>query len=425
MDANTPSGRTGRRARVALLAATILTVAVAGNLAVSTTLPGRAEATIGVDDYPNFADGSVDPWRFIAGYCTSFVAWRLNNDNHLAFTNGMGGGWFGNATNWGDNARALGYRVDTTPAVGAVAQWTGADMPTSGGMGHVSWVKQVNSDGSVVVEEYNYYQRFTYDQRITGAPHYIHLQDLGWSPPPTDPPPTAPPTTAPPSQAPVPVPFTSWSAFVQKQFLDTFARPPTANEATSWGNLLSNGDLDPDVFTSTLVDSGPLPSFLGPVTRLYNAYFRRPPDSAGLSFWVGQNWGGMSLNAISSSFAQSQEFVNTYGWLDQNGFVTQLYNNTMGRAPDSGGLAYWVDELNSGRLSRGDVMVGFSESNEFKFRSNAGTQVTVIYEALLNRAPDPGGWSYWSGVLPTGPNTEAVLIKAIRTSQEYRNRIGG
>ena len=408
-----------------VLAAALAVAALVGNLAVVAGLPGRAEATIGVDDYPRLTPGSVDPWRFIAGYCTSFVAWRLSNDNQLPFTNGMGGGWFGNATNWGDNARMLGYRVDTTPAVGAVAQWTGADMPSSGGLGHVAWVKQVNPDGSVVVEEYNYNQRFTYDQRVTRAPHYIHLRDLAAPAPPPTPPPTTAPVAPREVTVPPPVPFGSWSAFVQAQFNDAVGRDPSGAEAAAWIDLLAGGGIGPDVFTATLIDTGPLPDQLGPVVRLYNAYFRRVPDSDGLAYWAARYRSGAALNEISSWFAQSPEFLATYGSLDQTGFTIQLYRNTMARDPDPGGLAYWVDELNSGRRSRGDVLVGFSESDEFRFRSGPSTEVSVIYMALLGRTPDPEGSAYWTAVLPTGPNTESLLVGAIRTSPEYRARRGG
>jgi surface antigen len=46
---------------------------------------GAASATAGVDDYPAnlksaAQDSLVDPWGFYNRECTSFVAWRLNND---------------------------------------------------------------------------------------------------------------------------------------------------------------------------------------------------------------------------------------------------------------------------------------------------------------------------------------------------------
>src|SRR4051794_9359197 len=100
-----------------------------------------------------------DPWGFALRNCTSFVAWRLRNTNGFTdFSNHLADGAFGNADTWDDNARALGYLVDDVPAVGAVAQ------TDTGRVGHVAWVSAVG-DGTVTVEEYNYYVAGGYDVR--------------------------------------------------------------------------------------------------------------------------------------------------------------------------------------------------------------------------------------------------------------------
>jgi len=46
--------------------------------------------------------------------------------------------------------------------------------------------------------------------------------------------------------------------------------------------------------------------------------------------------------------------------------VVKLYNNVLNRDPDAGGLAFWVDQLNAGTLTRPQVLTGFSESAENK-----------------------------------------------------------
>lgn len=137
------------------------------------------------DDYPSnlknaAKDQIVDPWRFYNRECTSFVAWRLNSVNGVAFHNTMTGpngvaGQFGNAKNWSANAGRIGYRVDSTPAVGSVAWWP------SGTYGHVAWVAQVNADGTVVVEEYNYASDGKYGTRRIAASSvngFIHIKDM-------------------------------------------------------------------------------------------------------------------------------------------------------------------------------------------------------------------------------------------------------
>ena len=130
--------------------------------------PGTAWATIGTDDYPTNLkaadpDTVVDPWGFYNRECVSFVAWRLNNDNGMAFSNNMSvnkvAGHFGFAYQWKDNAvKLFGASVyDGTPTIGSVAWWGVSDYTPSG---HVAYVDSIayNGDGSVSsinIEQYN------------------------------------------------------------------------------------------------------------------------------------------------------------------------------------------------------------------------------------------------------------------------------
>ena len=114
-----------------------------------------------------------DPWGFFKRQCTSFVAWKMRTANGVDFFNGMKGGWFGNANNWGPNAERIGYIVNKTPAVGSIAWWINSNG------GHVAWVSRVDVTG-VYVEEYN--DDFNGNYRtgpIRSEPNgYIHIKDL-------------------------------------------------------------------------------------------------------------------------------------------------------------------------------------------------------------------------------------------------------
>lgn len=154
---------------------------LAGLLAASlvfTMAPQRVYASgiIG-DDYPaeyknKAQDTVIDRWRFWNRECTSFVAWRLNSQNGVGFTNYYLGPQWGNAGNWGNVARRLGITVDNTPAVGAV-WWSSR--------GHVAWVAAVNGN-KVTIEEYNYDYTGTYQCRenilASTATGYIHIKDI-------------------------------------------------------------------------------------------------------------------------------------------------------------------------------------------------------------------------------------------------------
>ena len=135
------------------------------------------------DDYPSkysvpAKDSVVDEWNFLNRECTSFCAWRLNSRNGVAFNNYYKGVHWGDAYNWGSAARSVGITVDNTPAVGSVA-WSSS--------GHVAWVNAVNSDGTVVIEEYNTTWQGVQDEtgrylsRVVTADHftgYIHISDM-------------------------------------------------------------------------------------------------------------------------------------------------------------------------------------------------------------------------------------------------------
>ncbi|ATB69047.1 outer membrane calcium-binding protein [Sulfurospirillum diekertiae] len=100
--------------------------------------------------------------------------------------------------------------------------------------------------------------------------------------------------------------------------------------------------------------------------RLYQAAFDRTPDKAGLGYWISAMNSGTSLQNVASSFLASTEFQSMYGTNASNStFVTLLYNNILNRAPDDGGMNYWLNELSQNDIShRAGVLASFSESAE-------------------------------------------------------------
>jgi surface antigen len=144
-------------------------------------------ATPLTNDYPAYLraqprDALVDPWYFYSRECTSFVAWRLTNDNRLPFSNSWGGVHWGNAYQWAAAARSLGFPVNGTPSVGSVAWWNAGSASSS--LGHVAWVARVYSDDSILIEEYNYVSPGNYSQRhlypgtYTWPSAFLHLGGL-------------------------------------------------------------------------------------------------------------------------------------------------------------------------------------------------------------------------------------------------------
>ncbi|MEN9867040.1 MAG: hypothetical protein RL748_2630, partial [Pseudomonadota bacterium] len=101
------------------------------------------------------------------------------------------------------------------------------------------------------------------------------------------------------------------------------------------------------------------------VYRVYQAAFNRTPDQDGLGFWIKQIDKGVQLTDIASGFIQSGEFKALYGAAPANpDLVNKFYQNVLHRAPDAGGLNFWVDALNSHRATPEQVLAQFAESPE-------------------------------------------------------------
>jgi hypothetical protein len=146
------------------------------------------------------------------------------------------------------------------------------------------------------------------------------------------------------------------------------------------------------------------------VWRLYQAYFLRQPDRAGLDYWVGESRAGLSLQSTSDYFERSDELVARYGSLGNAAFVSLVYGNVMCRQPDAGGFAYWLDLLDRGRLSRGELMVLFSESAEYGLRT--GTRWSIFAE--------PDAASVASDGYTIRPITGGLIVEADYRRVDFR-----
>lgn len=106
------------------------------------------------------------------------------------------------------------------------------------------------------------------------------------------------------------------------------------------------------------------------VYRLYCSYFLRYPDQGGFDFWFTTfSNGTMNLDEISNFFATSDEFTATYGTLTNRQFVELIYANILERPAEQGGFDFWLSELDNGNRTRGQIMLFFSQSDEFKAKT--------------------------------------------------------
>ena len=134
---------------------------------------------------------------------------------------------------------------------------------------------------------------------------------------------------------------------------------------------------------------------------------------------------GKRLNAISDSFASSSEFKRRYGNLSNRAFVELVYQNVLGRPGEKSGVDFWTSRLDRRVNSRGQVMTGFSESNEYRTKQASEVHVSVIYILLAGRAPTTTEFDDLVAALDASATTPTAIAQAIIDSPAYATKING
>lgn len=88
------------------------------------------------------------------------------------------------------------------------------------------------------------------------------------------------------------------------------------------------------------------------VQKLYVAYFSRPADAAGLTYWenvVAKANGNTA--AVSAAFAASQEYKDTFAGKSAYQIIDTIYMNLFGRPAESAALTFWGQGLLNGNFT--------------------------------------------------------------------------
>lgn len=214
-------------------------------------------------------------------------------------------------------------------------------------------------------------------------------------------------------------PFTSRAALVDQQYRDFMGRKATTAEQSLWagtnkatGKAYTSREII-DYFVSQ--DA----SKRGPLVRLYKAYYKRWPDAGGYDYWIRKMKNGATLMSVSDYFAQSSEFKRNYGSLSNEQFVSLVYTNVLGRVGDQAGYNYWLRKLNSGSITRGGLMIQFSESSEFKRKYGLDCDLVGVTLRMYRRAPTDGELAQWN----PDESADTIAYPIIFQSAEYAKRI--
>lgn len=213
-------------------------------------------------------------------------------------------------------------------------------------------------------------------------------------------------------------PFASSTALVQRAAKDFTGSELPLGTLVATNDKLLYGIATPQSLINGYAH-GTFDDHRGPVLRLYWAFFKRAPDLGGLNYWTNKHAKGTSIKTIANSFAASSEFKTKFGEGTNTEFITLVYQNVLERNPDPAGLAHWVAKLGAG-VTRGEMMTNFSESSEGIRKMRGEVDTVLVILGMLHRVPTTGEViSYANALELNGGQVTEVLVNALLTGAEY------
>ena len=214
--------------------------------------------------------------------------------------------------------------------------------------------------------------------------------------------------------------FANNRLFAMQQYRDFLGREGDAGGIQFYVDLLTAGTLVRGNVIENFFNSPEFAGTASPIARLYFATFLRIPDYGGLLFQIDAFKAGTPLTVIANNFTLSPEFTSRYGAISDAQYVVLLYQNILGRTPVQAEIDFHVNRLVTG-ATRGEVLVGFSESPEYQANTAHDVYVTMMYVGMLRRAPEQAGFDFWVAYMDAG-NSGLALILGFLNSPEYHNR---
>jgi len=93
------------------------------------------------------------------------------------------------------------------------------------------------------------------------------------------------------------------------------------------------------------------------ITKIYLGAFNRAPEKSGLEYWTAEVASGKTLNQVTDIIFSLPVVKAIYpDSMSNTDFLTAVYTNVFGKAPDAEGLAYWNSQLSAG-VERGRVVI--------------------------------------------------------------------
>jgi len=153
--------------------------------------------------------------------------------------------------------------------------------------------------------------------------------------------------------------------------------------------------------------------------QAYLAYFGRPADVSGLSFYASR-----TEAQVVAAFSASPESQAFFGSLITSAQIEAIYQNLFNRAAENAGLTYWSNEISTGRLSLAQASMGIlaGAQNDDKLAVTNKLAAATAFTAALDTSAEMAGYQGSSAITaaraylaPVG-STAASLTAATTTA---------
>lgn len=203
--------------------------------------------------------------------------------------------------------------------------------------------------------------------------------------------------------------------WIVQLYVQILGREPSVNEVTFWLNLFESGVPAEDVALGFIRSAE---YRANQINKLYEKYLGRKADSDGLSYWTSVWDATGGPEQVEAGIIGSAEFyataARTYPKLLPNAaWITVLYQDLLGRDPDPEGLVAWVNVQNH---SRQTVVLSFVMSDEYRL-----DQINEVFQTYLDRPVDTATASAILQAMKQGL-TQDQLLGFVLSSDEYMSK---
>jgi PKD repeat protein len=209
--------------------------------------------------------------------------------------------------------------------------------------------------------------------------------------------------------SPIVGPTSPTALYLDGLYRDLLQRSAQPSDINGWASVLTQTTITRSQAVQALLGSGERDATL--IRSDYQTLLGRAVDPSGQAYWLHFLQVGGSQEMLAAQLTASDEYYAKHGGT-VSGWVTGVFTDQLGRAPDAGTIAYVAGLLQTGtpRLTLALALITSPEADA-RF-------VTGAYQAYLKRPAAPAEVGAWVSVMQHGWG-QAQVITQITSSDEY------